>query len=57
MFGRVSSRDHLRLLVNYTISAVVSRYREGTSPICKGSVGHVAPLALKLIVLSKEVIE
>ena len=57
MFGRVSSRDHLRLLVNYTISDVVSRYREGTSRISEGSVDPVAPLASNLLMLSKEAIE
>ena len=31
-------------------------YREGMCPVCAGSAGPVAPLALKLLVLSKEAI-
>lgn len=46
----------LRLLVNHTVSELVSGYREGTCPVCVGSAGHVAPLASKLLVLSKEAI-
>ena len=35
---------------------IVYGYREGMCPVCAGSAGPVAPLASKLLVLSKEAI-
>ena len=55
-FENVLHKPAQRPLVNYTISAVVSSYREEMCAVCEVSAGLVAPSALKLLVLSKKAI-